>query len=389
MTADVGFLAALAAAEAATATRLHVLLRHHPAPDEALAVVLGRAPAAPAVRQMLSQPTRRERAPGPALGAAWAAESGRTSPDDWTRHCVALAVDAVVHGSDDYPSALLHDPQPPAVLFRRGDPSLVDGRSVAIVGTRNATAAGQQFAAELGRELAAAGVVVVSGLARGIDAAAHRGVLTAAGDRSQIAALGVVANGVGEPYPRSSAALWQEVATRGLLVSEWPPGTVPERFRFPQRNRIIAALAEVVVVVESRETGGSLSTVAAALERGIDVMAVPGAVHSRAATGTNRLIRDGAAPVTEIADVFTALGLTHRAGLAVDPRPLPRGLDAELVEQCRARPATLDDIVVTTGLEVTDAAMALARLERSGWLREAGGWFEAVDVPPAGARSRR
>ena len=186
-----------------------------------------------------------------------------------------------------------------------------------------------------GAELATAGAVVVSGLAKGIDGAAHRGALRApsGGPRT----VGVVANGLDCAYPREHAALWRAVADDGLLLSEWPPGTAPEKFRFPLRNRVLAALSEVLVVVESRERGGSLTTAREALERSIEVMAVPGAVHNRAAAGTNQLIRDGAQPVTDPSDVLLALGLDHRrAGRrAFDPRPLPRGVEATVLDRCR------------------------------------------------------
>jgi DNA processing protein len=174
--------------------------------------------------------------------------------------------------------------------------------------------------------------------------------------------------------------LWDDVAARGLLLSEWPPGTAPEPFRFPLRNRILAALSEVLVVVESRERGGSLITAQAAIERSIVVMAVPGSVRNRAAAGTNQLIRDGAAPVTCADDVLVALGLdTRRASpVAYDPRPLPRGVEAVVLERCHRDPCTLDEVVVDVGLPIAEAAMALAHLERTGWVRQAGGWFEPV-----------
>ena len=276
-----------------------------------------------------------------------------------------------------FPEMLRQDPEPPAVLFVRGDLDLLDGRRAGIVGTRNATQSGREMAASLGRSLAEAGVAVVSGLAKGIDGAAHRGALqrhrTAAPSLSSATAPTC-------PTPRQHAALWAEVCERGLLLSEWPPGTVPEPFRFPMRNRILAALSEVLVVVESRERGGSLITARAAMERDVEVMAVPGSVRNRAAVGTNQLLRDGAAPVTDAGDVLVALGLDNRrAGRAgYDPRPLPRGDEASVLESCRLDPRTLDDIVTGLGLPIGEAAMALARLERSGWIRETGGWFEAV-----------
>ena len=192
--------------------------------------------------------------------------------------------------------------------------------------------------------------------------------------------IAVVGNGPDRAYPRVHAALWAEVCARGVLLSEWPPGTAPEPFRFPLRNRIIAALSEVLVVVESRERGGSLITAQAAIERSVDVMAVPGSVRNRAATGTNQLLRDGAGPVTSVDDVLLALGLdTRRAGTtAYDPRPLPRGTEADVLAACQEDPRTLEGIVVGLDLPIAEAAMALARLERTGWVREAGGWFEPV-----------
>jgi DNA processing protein len=360
-----GVLAALAGFDLMTPARLRALLAHHD-PHEAFAVAAGRAPAAGAVAALRSA----------AVGAAWRTSAERRSPDVWARACGALGI--VAHGWSDptFPVQLRHDPEPPAVLFVRGDLGVLDARRVGVVGTRNATQLGRDTARQLGRELAEAGVTVVSGLAKGIDGAAHRGTLDAGPGR----AVAVVGNGPDRPYPKVNSQLWGEVCSRGLLLSEWPPGTPPEPFRFPMRNRIIAALSEVLVVVESRERGGSLITAQAAIERSVEVMAVPGSVRNRAAAGTNQLLRDGAAPVTDADDVLVALGLdTRRAGSATyDPRPLPRGVEAEVLALCRADPRTLDDVVVGLGTTVADAAMALARLERTGWVRECGGWFEPV-----------
>jgi DNA processing protein len=366
MDADVrtGALAALAGFEAMTAGRLHALLAHHD-PEEALAVAAGRAAPHPAVASMLAG----------GLGAAWARSARQRPAGEWAARCARCGVGAVTARDVAYPDVLRTDPQPPAVLFWRGDWSALDGRRVGIVGTRNATGPGCQFAATLGFSLASNDVAVVSGLAKGIDGAGHRGALRAGSRR----VVGVVANGLDTPYPRVNADLWDAVAANGLLLSEWPPGTEPERFRFPQRNRILAALSELLVVVESRERGGSLTTAREALERSIEVMAVPGSVNNRAAAGTNQLIRDGATPVTDAGDVLLALGLDHRRdGRGYDPRPLPRGDEARALARCRVDPCTLDDIVAELGLSITEAAMTLARLERSGWVREAGGWFEEV-----------
>jgi DNA processing protein len=359
-----GVLAALAGLELMTAARLRALLAHHE-PEEALAVAAGRAVPHPAVAAMVAGE----------LAAAWSRSASQRPIDECAARCARRGISAITHRDSEFPDVLRVDPQPPAVLFWRGDWSALDARRVGVVGTRNATGPGRQFAATLGFHLAGRDVAVVSGLAKGIDAAAHRGALRARSRR----VVGVVANGLDEPYPKVNAELWDEVAANGLLLSEWPPGTEPERFRFPQRNRILAALSEVVVVVESRERGGSLTTAREALERSIEVMAVPGSVHNRAAAGTNQLIRDGATPVTSADDVLLALGLDHRRdGLVYDPRPLPRGDEARVLDRCRADPCTLDDIVAELDLSINQAAMTLARLERSGWVREAGGWFEQV-----------
>ena len=162
----------------------------------------------------------------------------------------------------------------PAGPLRAGRPLVLDARRVGIVGTRNSTQQGAATAARFGHELAAAGVVVVSGLARGIDGAAHRGALAA----DAAAPVAVVGNGLDVPYPRRNAELWERSPTRGVIVSEWPPGTRPDAFRFPLRNRILAALCEVLVVVESRERGGSSDHRPRGGDRGVDVFAVPGRV---------------------------------------------------------------------------------------------------------------
>jgi DNA processing protein len=360
-----GLIAALAGCHAMGPRRLGLLLSHH-APAEAYEVVCGRVPAHP---QVLRDTT-------PAVRAAWRDSAGERTPRAWAEVCEAAGVRVLLPGDGEFPPELEHDIAPPAVLFVRGDLGALDARRAGIVGTRNATRAGLDVAVALGADLAAAGVTVLSGLARGIDGAAHRGALTQPDARP----VAVVGNGPEAPYPRQHAALWGEVCARGALLSEWPPGTAPEPFRFPLRNRILAALSEVLVVVESRERGGSLITAQAALERSIEVMAVPGSIRNRAAAGTNQLLRDGAAPVTCTDDVLVALGLDTRrvAPTAFDPRPLPRGVDAAVLARCRRDPCTLDEVVVEVGLPISEAAMALAHLERAGWVREAGGWFEPV-----------
>jgi DNA processing protein len=362
-------LAALAGLPSMGPRRLRLIVAHHDPAEALLRLAAGR-----------TLHDRVERAGDPASMPRLRAQAAAASADRALDRCRRCEVEILVPGDGRYPAQLEIDPEAPAVLFARGDPGAVASRRVGIIGTRNATASGRATAADLGAALAAEGVVVVSGLARGIDAAAHRGVRSAGGPGRPLA---VVGNGPDVAYPRQNAELWAWVAADGLLLSEWPPGVPPDAWRFPQRNRILAALCEVLVVVESRERGGSLITARAAADRSVEVMAVPGSPRSPASAGTNRLLVDGAAPVTSALDVLTMLGLDHRrqAELPFDPRPWPDAVQARVLQACRDRPGTLDTIVSATGLTVTEAALAAARLERSGWLVESGGWFE-----PAGSR---
>jgi DNA processing protein len=368
MTPPTAFVAALAGFERMTTNRLAGLLAHR-TPEHAFAIATGGcAPPEPFATLFAREPD---------LVTAWRRSAVRRPPDEVWQQCVGAGVDVVVAGDAGYPTPLLDDPRRPAALFVRGDLGVLDARRVGIVGTRNATQRGRETAARFGYELAAEGIVVVSGLAKGIDGAAHRGALAVDGAHP----VAVVGTGPDRPYPTQHAQLWEAVAARGVLISEWPPGTAPDAFRFPLRNRILAALVEVLVVVESRERGGSLITAREAAERGVEVFAVPGALQSRAALGTNKLLCDGASPATDTADLLMALGLDRRrAGRSRhDPRSLPDRDDLRLIDACRAAPQTLEDLSSRCGGSLVDTAMAVARLEHAGWLRETAGWFESVD----------
>jgi DNA processing protein len=278
-------------------------------------------------------------------------------------------------GSPAYPPALAGDVEPPGVVFFLGSPEVIRGPRVAIVGTRRCTATGAGVARELGRDLAAAGVAVVSGLAAGIDGAAHRGALA----DGSTPPIGVAGNGLDVVYPSSNADLWSSVAAAGVVVSEAPPGRPPERWRFPARNRIIAALADLVVVVESHERGGSLHTVDAADARGVDVLVVPGSVRNPAAAGTNALLAEGRQPVTGADEVLVALGLGPAGRRSrAERRPAPVGADRDVLEALGWQPSSLDQVVLRSGRAVTEVAAALGRLQEAGWAHEAGGWFERV-----------
>ena len=277
------------------------------------------------------------------------------------------------NGDARYPAALASDHEAPPVLFALGEPAALAGRRVSVVGTRRATGYGRDVARDLGRDLAVAGVAVVSGLALGIDGAAHDGALAA----GAAPPVGVVGSGLDVVYPRRHARLWRAVAEAGLLLSEAPLGARPEAWRFPARNRLIAALAHVVVVVESHAKGGSLHTVRAAADRGTTVMAVPGPVRSPASAGTNRLLSEGCPPACDVADVLVALGLeTASASPPPDLRPSPAGDDAAVLELLGWEATSLDDLLARTELAPGRVAMALAHLEDQGRARGRDGWWE-------------
>jgi len=297
----------------------------------------------------------------------------------WEAHRVA-GVTVRAPGDAGFPVVLAADPEPPAVLFCRGDVTALDRPRVAVVGTRRCTWAGRSLAAELGAGLAAAGVCVVSGLALGIDAAAHRGALAA----QAAPPVAVVGTGLDVVYPRRNGELWAAVAAAGAVLSEYPLGTRPEPWRFPARNRIVAALADIVVVVESHARGGSLHTVTAALERDVMVMAVPGPVRGAASAGTNALLVAGAAPVRDAGDVLVALGLDSAAAGRRPAEPDP-GLDADEAEvhgALQQAPATVAQLAERLDRAVGPLAVVLAHLEAKGLVASSDGWWEAADSRP-------
>ena len=239
--------------------------------------------------------------------------------------------------------------------------------AVAIVGARSCSSYGGHVARGLARELAAAGVVVVSGLARGIDGEAHRGAL--AGGGITVAVLGC---GIDRDYPRSHAGLARRIAEEGLVVSEYPPGVEPAPWRFPARNRIIAGLARATVVVEARERSGALITADFALELGRDVFAVPGEITSALSAGTNDLLRQGAAPLLSADDVLGAIGLERAPpGPHAALSPAAEAVSAILRDGARAA----DELVRAVGLGSAEVAAALVELELAGLAASADGVY--------------
>lgn len=349
--------------------RLVALLRRW-SPEEAWnQVVGGTAALSPGVAASLA--TGKESVPG-----EWQVAARATHVEDlWARHHGAdLEIDW--GGGGGLPEVLADDLEPPGVLFRRGTYDALDGPRVAIVGTRRCTRYGRDVAFDLGVDLSTAGVRVVSGLATGIDAAAHRGAL--AGGAPPI---GVVGTGLDVVYPRSSADLWRDVAEAGLLITEAPLSAPPARWRFPARNRLVAAVADVVVVVESGTSGGSLYTVEEALRRDRPVLAVPGSVHSPASAGTNALLADGAPVCRDATDVLLQLGLSADAGGrggAKAARPAPDADAAQVLDAIGWEPAEITGLALRTGFELGRLALALDRLEASSWIVRSGAWMEQV-----------
>lgn len=308
------------------------------------------------------------------VAALWRVAARRIVPAEiWQRHQRA-GVSVAVRGGTGYPAELQADPEAPAVMFWRGDPGRLVGRRVAIVGTRRCTRYGRDVAHELGHDLAAAGVRVVSGLALGIDGAAHRGALAADGAPP----VAVVGSGLDVVYPPAHRSLWEQVAVEGLLVSEAPLGARPEPWRFPVRNRVIAALAEVILVVESADKGGSRHTVEAAMARDRLVMAVPGSVRSSVSSYPNGLLADGCHPVRDALDVLVALGLSSAPSTPADRRPAPEPEEAPVLDALGWEPATFDDLCERTGRTPGQVSVALARLQAGGWVAEWAGWWEQV-----------
>ena len=364
--------------------RLMTLLKHHD-PQTAWAVVQGRAKPNEVVAAMLRVEN---------LVTLLKHRATQDLQDQIERRCIKAGIKITIFGDENYPRALIADLAPPAVLFYFGDLSALNNRRVGMVGTRSATASGRYLASHIAYDLATNDVCVVSGLARGIDAWAHRGALRALESRladrlaDRLAnrlvgrPVGVVASGLDVVYPRENAQLWQDIATHGALISESAPGSPPEAFRFPLRNRILAALSEVLVVVESRDTGGSMITVDEAQKRDVTVLAVPGSPRNVASNGTNQLIQQGCLPIIGAQDVLVALGLDNRRAQEniYDPRVRLSTSDQNLVSMMAGAPFTLDNFVIRSDLATIDAAVSLGRLEALGWVVENSGWWEVIDV---------
>ena len=268
--------------------------------------------------------------------------------------CRDLGIRVTALDREDYPDRLRDLADPPPVLFWKGRLALLGSSCVAVVGSRRATAYGRRVARKLGRFLAESGRPVVSGMALGVDAEAHWGALPG----PTVAVLG---SGVDVAAPASNRRLYEAILEQGLVVSAYDPGTAPAAHHFPARNRVIAALAQEIVVVEAGMRSGALITAGIGLDLGRDVHAVPGPIDRPTSAGTNRLIADGAAPVLRIGDPEGALARGHRAG------PQDEGLHA-LWACVPEYPVTFDELVEVTGAAPQHVSARLTRLELLGYV---------------------
>ncbi|HEU4647841.1 MAG TPA: DNA-processing protein DprA [Gemmatimonadales bacterium] len=315
----------------------------------------------------------------PGVNGALASAIAAQSVEEGQRTLQAVAgfgAAALLPTDNAFPAALRDIPDPPLLLFALGRLALLARPAVAIVGSRDHSPYGAEICRHVATVFARSGGAVVSGMARGLDATAHQAALDAHG-----ATIGVLGNGLGVVYPAANRALYERVAHEGLLLTEFPPGERPNAGSFPRRNRLVSGLARVTLIVEAAEGSGALITASSALEQGRDVMAVPGPITSPTSDGTNRLIRDGAHPYLEPADLFQLFPeLAPPPELPADPAPpLPEGLS----EPERTLAGSLGDTAMHPDLlavqlrrPVHELLAQLATLEIEGVVeREPGGMF--------------
>jgi DNA processing protein len=292
-------------------------------------------------------------------------------PDDEMAKLERAGVRAITWHDAEYPDTLKEIFNPPPVLFLKGVIEDGDRRAVAVVGTRRTTAYGREACATLVRELAWAGVTIVSGLARGIDGIAHRAALDAGGRT-----VAIMGSGVDVVYPPEHAALAQQAAESGALVSEHPLGTRPNAQNFPRRNRLLSGFSLGVLVVEAAYDSGAMWTVRHAVDQNRDVFAVPGSIYSPGSRGPNRLIQDGAKLVLDHTDILQELNLSTVERQAALPglgeaMPLTQG-DTGILSFIGQEPVHIDEVVRDAGLPIAAVSGALAVLELAGAVRQVG-----------------
>lgn len=352
---------------------LGTLLREYRTPEHLLSALdqLGDSAAsvAPATLRALHQARR-----------AWPRRHPRR-----TAHAqlIGSATAFVPIGSLAYPKALVDIPDPPAWLFCRGDLDCLAAPAVAIVGSRHASHAGLRAADEIAGTLAANGYVVASGLALGIDASAHRGALR------QGRTLAVLASGLDRLSPPRHRALGEQIAAKGCLLTELPPGTQPAKHQFPRRNRIISGLARATIIIEAALPSGTLHTAAAALEQGREVYTLPWSIYHPGGSGCLRLLRDGAQPITSLEDLMTLFpGLQMRRGSSAGSDTLSnatqhsmRGRAGKIIAALGDGSLPLEVLCQTTGIAAGPMLVELAELEMSGWVQLRDGAYRVTCGP--------
>ena len=304
------------------------------------------------------------------------------SADGIYRNCLRTGTAIVTMADADYPEPLRHIHDGPLVLYVRGDRSLLGREQIGIVGSRNATRAGLEHARSFAAALGQKGLLVTSGLALGVDGAAHAGALDAG-----FPTVAVIGNGVDKPYPYRHRTLSERIAGEGVIVSEYPPGTSAKAGHFPRRNRIISGLSRGILVVEAGLKSGSLITARLALEQGREVFAIPGSVHNPLARGCHHLIRQGAKLVETVDDICEELGgwwTSQNEGdssSVIMKRPATEGLDSReiaVLEALGYDPQSTDDLCSVTGLPADQLMQSLLLLELQGLVDSAPGGFQRI-----------
>lgn len=276
----------------------------------------------------------------------------------------------IVYTDADYPTQLKAVDAPPPVLYVRGNTNPADQRALAVVGTRKATKYGRDAAYDICYQLAKNGVTIISGMAHGIDQAAHSGALDSGG--RTIAVLG---NGVDICYPRDHIELGQKIIHQGALISEFPIGASPVANNFPRRNRIVSGLSLGVLVVEAPENSGALITATLAADQGRDVFAIPGNIYNGTSRGSNRLIQDGAKLVMDAKDILDELNVAHEASttrVRTEVIAPSNGIEAKLLAHMSGDPIHIDDLVRLSGLSINEVSSTLTILELKGMAQMVG-----------------
>jgi DNA processing protein len=307
------------------------------------------------------------------LGEAIASSRSEKAVDDELAKAQEKAVRIVTLVDSDYPAVLREIDDPPMALYVRGEQPIDPARTIAVVGTRRGTRYGKMIAARFASQLAMKKLIVVSGLATGIDAAAHQGVLDVGG--FTVAVMGC---GIDYPYPKRNQPIYERIVETGVVMSEYPMGSRPAKWTFPQRNRILAGLSRGVVVIQAPERSGALITARCALEQGRDVFAVPGNVNTLTSAGSNRLIKQGAKLVDSIEDIldeYPDLRATRQAPNAETEDASPKLGDAEaaVYELIGLEPVHVDDIIARADLSPTEASHILLLLQLENLIVEAEG----------------